>query len=181
MKISQGPLNGILLIEPRLFSDDRGFFYESHRDDRYLAAGLPPFVQDNVSRSKRHSLRGLHFQHPNPQGKLVWVTRGTVFDVMVDIRLSSPTYKKWFGITLTDTQPMQLYIPPGFAHGFCVLSEEADFCYKCTNYYSPADEHGIRWNDPSIAINWPIDDPILSPKDQAYPNLSEISHDKLFA
>lgn len=181
MKVTQTPLAGILLIEPRVFSDDRGFFYESHQQKRYQELGLPEFLQDNISRSTRNTLRGLHFQQPNAQGKLVWVTRGKVWDVMVDIRRSSPTYKKWFGMTLSDEHPLQIYIPPGFAHGFCVLSDEADFCYKCTDYYSPATEQGIQWNDPELNIEWPVTQPLLSPKDMTYPTLSEIEHDKLFA
>lgn len=181
MKISPAPLNGILLIEPRLFSDERGFFYESHQQNRYLEAGIPPLVQDNISRSRKNTLRGLHFQQPQAQGKLIWVIRGSVFDVMVDIRTSSPTYKQWYAATLSDDKPMQIYIPPGFAHGFCTLSDEADFCYKCTDYYAPSAEHGIIWNDPELNIAWPIKNPILSAKDKTYPTLNEIQHDALFA
>lgn len=180
MKIHAAPLSGIIIIEPRVFADERGFFYESHQEKRYLDAGIPPLVQDNISRSKQHALRGLHYQLPQSQGKLVWVTRGKVWDVMVDIRRSSPTYKQWFALTLSDDEPRQIYIPPGFAHGFCVLSAEADFCYKCTDYYSPETEQGILWNDPELAIDWPIATPLLSPKDAAYPTLNEIAHDKLF-
>ncbi len=180
MKIHSAPLPGILIIEPRVFTDERGFFYESHQEKRYLDAGIPPLVQDNISRSKQDALRGLHYQLPQSQGKLVWVTRGKVWDVMVDIRRSSPTYKKWFGLTLSDEEPKQIYIPPGYAHGFCVLSAEADFCYKCTDYYSPQTEQGIAWNDPELAIDWPVSNPLLSPKDAAYPTLNEIAHDKLF-
>ncbi|HTM64000.1 MAG TPA: dTDP-4-dehydrorhamnose 3,5-epimerase [Gammaproteobacteria bacterium] len=181
MNITEAPLQGILIIQPRLFSDDRGFFYESHQQNRYLNAGIPLMVQDNISRSKKDTLRGLHFQMPHSQGKLVWVIRGKVWDVMVDIRRSSPTYKKWFALTLSDETPTQIYIPPGFAHGFCTLSDEADFCYKCTDYYSPQTEHGIIWNDPELKIEWPVDNPILSPKDKLYPTLKEINHAKLFA
>lgn len=181
MKITTTPLAGILLIEPRVFHDERGFFYESHQLERYQEAGIPALVQDNLSRSKRNSLRGLHYQSPHAQGKLIWVIRGKVWDVMVDIRQSSPTYKQWFGITLSDEKPMQIYIPPGFAHGFCTLSDEADFYYKCSDYYTPTSEHGIIWNDPEINIAWPISNPILSPKDCTYQTLSEIEHDKLFA
>lgn len=181
MKIHSAPLQGLLIIEPKLFSDDRGYFYESHQDKRYLEAGIPPLVQDNISRSKQHTLRGLHYQLPQSQGKLVWVTRGKVWDVMVDIRRSSPTFKKWFALTLSDDEPRQIYIPPGFAHGFCVLSDEADFCYKCTDYYAPQTEQGILWNDPALAIDWPVSSPLLSPKDIAYPTLNEIAHDKLFS
>jgi len=180
MKIHQAPLQGILIIEPRVFTDERGYFYESHQAKRYLDAGIPPLIQDNISRSKQHALRGLHYQLPQAQGKLVWVTRGEVWDVMVDIRRSSPTYKQWFAMTLSDAEPRQIYIPPGFAHGFCVLSAEADFCYKCSDYYAPAMEHGILWNDPELAINWPVAQPLLSPKDAAFPTLKEIAHDKLF-
>src|SRR5690606_36509703 len=121
MKIYAAPLAGIMIIEPKVFSDDRGFFYESHQTQRYLDAGIPPLVQDNISRSKQNALRGLHYQLPQSQRKMVWVTRGTVWDVMVDIRQSSPTDKKWFAMTLCDDNPQQIYIPPGFAHGFCVL------------------------------------------------------------
>lgn len=181
MKISPGPLAGILILEPRLFSDERGWFYESYQQNRYLDAGIPPLLQDNISLSKQGCLRGLHYQLPHSQGKLVWALRGTVWDVMVDIRRSSPTYKKWFGITLSAEQPKQIYIPPGFAHGFCVLSSEAEFAYKCTEYYHPASEHGIIWNDPELAIEWPITNPILSNKDQQYPSLREMTHDTLFA
>ncbi len=180
MKITEAPLRGILIIEPKKFADDRGFFYESHQTQRYLDAGIPPLVQDNVSRSKKNALRGLHFQNPRAQGKLVWVTRGKVWDVMVDIRRSSPTYKQHFTIELSDDDLKQLYIPPGFAHGFCVLSDEADFCYKCSDYYSPQHEQGILWNDPELGIQWPVAKPLLSVKDAVYPTLSEIKHDKLF-
>lgn len=181
MKITAAPLDGILIIEPRLFSDERGFFYESHQHSRYLEAGVPQMVQDNISRSRRGTLRGLHYQLPSAQGKLVWVIRGKVWDVMVDIRRSSPTYKKWFAMTLSDETLTQIYIPPGFAHGFCTLSDEADFCYKCTDYYTPANEQGIIWNDPEINIPWPVENPVLSPKDKLYPSLNEIEHAKLFA
>jgi dTDP-4-dehydrorhamnose 3,5-epimerase len=181
MKITEGPLSGLLIIEPRLFSDNRGYFYESFQQSRYLEAGIPPFVQDNISNSRQHSLRGMHFQNPTPQGKLVWVARGTVWDVMLDIRRSSPTFKQWHAITLTAEQPTQIYIPPGFAHGFVTLSDDAVFCYKCTDYYNPQDERGIIWNDPEININWPIKNPILSPKDTTYSTLSEMTHDNLFA
>lgn len=181
MNITDGPLAGIKIIEPRVFSDNRGYFYESHQSQRYRDAGIPDLVQDNISRSQKNTLRGLHYQQPNAQGKLVWVTRGKVWDVMVDIRQSSPTFKQWFGIELSDEKPTQVYIPPGFAHGFCVLSDEATFCYKCSDYYAPQAEHGIIWNDSEIGIEWPIDQPILSGKDEQYPSLSEIKHDNLFA
>jgi len=181
MNITDGPLAGIKIIEPRVFSDNRGYFYESYQDKRYLDAGIPPLVHDNVSRSQKNCLRGLHYQLPNSQGKLVWVIRGKVWDVMVDIRQSSPTFKKWFAMELSDEKPTQIYIPPGFAHGFCVLSDEADFCYKCTDYYAPHSEHGIIWNDSEIGIEWPVKNPELSDKDREYPTLSEINHVNLFA
>lgn len=181
MKITKGPLDGLLIIEPQVFSDARGYFYESFRQTRYTEAGIPTFVQDNISHSRRDSLRGLHYQRPASQGKLVWVTRGSVWDVMVDIRVSSPTFKQWHAVTLNAEEPKQIYIPPGFAHGFLTLSDEAVFCYKCTDYYSPKDEHGIIWNDPEINIEWPAVNPILSPKDTTYSSLSEITHDNLFA
>lgn len=180
MKITEAPLHGILIIEPKKFADDRGFFYESHQAQRYLAAGIPPLVQDNISRSKKNALRGLHYQLPQAQGKLVWVTRGKVWDVMVDIRRTSPTYKQHFSIELNDEELKQVYIPPGFAHGFCVLSEEADFFYKCSEYYAPQNEQGILWNDPELGIKWPVTQPLLSAKDAVYPTLREIKHDKLF-
>lgn len=181
MKITPGPLSGILMIEPRVFRDERGFFYEACQQQRYQEAGIPPLVQDNISRSQQNSLRGLHYQLPNSQGKLIWVLRGKVWDVMVDIRRSSETFGQWHAVTLSDENPMQIYIPPGFAHGFCVLSEVADFAYKCTEYYNPQAEHGIAWDDPTLGIQWPVQTPILSPKDQLYPRLNEITHDKLFS
>lgn len=180
MNIIDAPLSGLIIIEPRTFTDSRGYFFEMYQQERYQALGIPPLVQDNASRSKKGVLRGLHYQLPHAQGKLVGVTRGEVWDVVVDIRQSSPTFGKWFGITLSEENHRQMYIPPGFAHGFCVLSQEADFYYKCTDYYTPSAEQGIRWDDPEIAISWPIEKPILSPKDEIYPSLKEIPHDKLF-
>jgi dTDP-4-dehydrorhamnose 3,5-epimerase len=166
MKILPTPLAGVVVIEPRVFSDSRGFFLETFQAERYAQAGIPgPFVQDNHSHSTRGVLRGLHFQPHYPQGKLVYVTSGVVFDVAVDIRPNSPTLGQWFGITLTAEQHQQFYLPPGLAHGFCVLSEQADFHYKCTDYYHPEDEGCLRWDDPEINIQWPFDTPILSPKD----------------
>jgi dTDP-4-dehydrorhamnose 3,5-epimerase len=175
MIVKETPLPGLLVIEPRVFRDDRGFFWETHHASRYAEAGIAdPFVQDNVSRSTRGTLRGLHYQLKRPQGKLVWVVHGEVFDVAVDIRNSSPTFGKWFGLRLSGEEPKQLYIPPGFAHGFCVLSESADFAYKCTTFYSPDDERGIIWSDPEIGINWPIAEPLLSAKDQRFSRLREV-------
>lgn len=180
MKVTQTKLAGLLAIEPKVYADNRGCFLQVFQKEDYAKLGIPPFVQDNISRSKQHVLRGLHYQLSQPQGKLVWVTRGAVWDVAVDIRRQSKTFGQWFGTTLSDENRMQLYIPPGFAHGFCVLSEEADFYYKCTDFYAPASEHGIAWNDQQIAIPWPVKEPILSGKDQQYPFLHEITHEHLF-
>lgn len=168
MKVIATELPGILLLEPQVFGDARGFFMETWQAARYREAGMPErFVQDNHSRSRRGVLRGLHYQLTQPQGKLVWVTRGAVFDVGVDIRRGSPNFGRWYGCVLDDLNHRQLYIPPGFAHGFCVLSEEADFFYKCTDYYHPSSERGIAWDDPEIGIAWPLRDGIaLSAKDQ---------------
>jgi dTDP-4-dehydrorhamnose 3,5-epimerase len=166
MKVIPTPLPGVMVIEPKVFGDTRGFFLETFHVERYAQAGIPgPFVQDNHSHSTKGVLRGLHFQKQYPQGKLVYVTSGMVFDVAVDIRSDSPTFGKWFGITLTAEQHQQFYLPPGCAHGFCVLSEQADFHYKCTDYYHPEDEGCIRWDDPEINIQWPINNPTLSAKD----------------
>lgn len=181
MKLTNTPLSGLIIIEPKIFADHRGYFFESYQQERYSNIHVPSFAQDNVSRSKRNVLRGLHYQLPQPQGKLVGVTRGTVWDVVVDIRISSSTFGQWFGITLSDENHIQLYIPSGFAHGFCVLSDEADFYYKCNNLYSPSCEHGIAWNDTQLNIPWPIEYPILSPKDAGYPLLHEIPHEQLFS
>lgn len=180
VKIRESHLSGLLIIEPTIFPDDRGYFFEIFQQERYGASGIPAFVQDNVSHSKQHVLRGLHYQHPHGQGKLVGVIRGVVWDVVVDIRIQSPTFGQWFAITLSDTNHTQVYIPPGFAHGFCVLSDEADFYYKCTDFYSPKSEHGIVWNDEKLNIPWPIKNPILSPKDENLPKLHEIAHEQLF-
>ena len=168
MKIIQTEISGLVLIEPKSFGDSRGFFFESYQRDRYREAGIgESFVQDNVSRSRKGTLRGLHYQMVQPQGKLVYVTRGEVFDVAVDIRRSSPTFGRWFGATLNDENHRQLYVPPGFAHGFCVTSETADFCYKCTDFYLPSHERTLLWNDPAIGISWPeLENFILSEKDQ---------------
>lgn len=181
MNIKTTPLSGLLLIEPRIFADERGYFFEGFQQTRYAEAGILPFVQYNLSRSKRNVLRGLHYQSPKAQGKLVGVSRGKVWDVAVDIRLSSKTFGQWFAAELSDENHAQLYIPPGFAHGFCVLSEEADFYYKCTDFYAPEAEQGIAWNDTRLNIPWPIEQPLLSPKDQTYSSLHELPHDKLFA
>jgi dTDP-4-dehydrorhamnose 3,5-epimerase len=174
MKIIETELPGVLVLEPRVFSDDRGFFLETFHVTRYAAAGIPTeFPQDNLSRSVRGTLRGLHFQEPHGQGKLVQVIRGAVFDVAVDIRRGSPTFGRWIGVELSDAAPRQMWIPPGFAHGFCVTSESADFHYKCTTLYAPEAERSIRWDDPQIGIVWPVREPILSKKDAAAPTLAE--------
>jgi len=181
MKITAGPLSGLLILEPNVFKDERGYFYEVFQAKRYAEMGMPPFVQDNFSHSTRNIIRGLHFQKPHPQGKLVYVTQGHVFDVAVDIRKSSATFGKWFGIHLSDENHIQLYIPPGFAHGFCTLSDEANFNYKCTEYYFPESETGIAYNDKQLNIAWPVENPILSDKDKKLPCLHECENDRLFA
>lgn len=180
MKVTNAPLAGLIIIEPNIFTDNRGYFFEVFHQERYAAQGIPNLVQDNVSRSKQNTLRGLHYQLPHAQGKLVWVTHGSVWDVVLDIRKSSPTFGQWFGVTLSDENHLQMYIPPGFAHGFCVLSAEADFNYKCSEFYAPGCEHGIRWNDPRLNIPWPTNTPVLSAKDETYPTLHEISDAQLF-
>jgi dTDP-4-dehydrorhamnose 3,5-epimerase len=169
-------LPGVLLIKPRVFGDTRGFFLETFSAERYRAlVGIAlPFVQDNHSRSQQGVLRGLHFQRTRPQGKLVSVTRGAVFDVVVDIDPASPTCGQYVGVELSDTNHHQLWVPPGYAHGFCVLSMEADFVYKCTDYYDPADEGGLAWNCPRVGIDWPVRDPALSAKDSRYPSLDAL-------
>jgi dTDP-4-dehydrorhamnose 3,5-epimerase len=178
MKVHETPLPGVFLVEPRVFRDPRGFFYESFQAERFGEHGLPDrFVQDNHSRSRRGVLRGLHYQLTRPQGKYVTAVRGEIFDVAVDIRRGSPTFGRWFGVTLSGDDPRYLYIPPGYAHGFCVLSEEADFVYKCTDVYVPSDERTVQWNDPAIGIEWPLPDPIVSDRDRAARPLAEMERD----
>lgn len=178
MKFLEGDLKGIMLVEPDVFEDARGFFLETYHAEKYAVAGiLGPFVQDNFSKSVRGTLRGLHYQLRKAQGKLVGVSEGTVFDVAVDIRKGSPTFGQWYGVELSADNKRQLYIPPGFAHGFCVLSDTASFWYKCTDFYSPRDERGIVWNDPAIGIRWPVSNPLLSEKDRAYRTLAEMAED----
>jgi dTDP-4-dehydrorhamnose 3,5-epimerase len=174
MQVSKTPIDGLLIIEPKVFADPRGIFYEVYSESKYNEHGIPRFVQDNHSVSKQGVLRGLHYQVNSGQDKLVRVTQGEIFDVAVDIRKQSPTYGKWWGLSLSETNNLQLYIPVGFAHGFCVLSESAEVLYKCSDYYSPEDERGILWNDSVLAIDWPIKDPILSEKDAVYPLFSEL-------
>lgn len=174
MNVTKTELPGVLLVEPKLFGDARGFFVETFHAERYASVGIPgPFVQDNLSRSARGALRGLHFQEPFPQGKLVQVLRGAVWDVAVDVRRGSPHFGAWVGLELSEDNHRQLWIPSGFAHGFCVLSEVADFFYKCTSRYVPDAERAIRWNDPELAIRWPIQAPLLSAKDAAAPMLAD--------
>jgi dTDP-4-dehydrorhamnose 3,5-epimerase (EC 5.1.3.13) len=181
MEVVKTSLDGVLLVKPRVFGDQRGFFLETFRASQYFEHGISvPFVQDNHSRSRRGILRGIHFQNPCPQGKLVSVIRGKVFDVAVDIRPDSPNFGKWFGTILDDENHNQLWIPPGFGHGFCVLSSEADFVYKCTEYYRPEYDAAIRWDDPAICIEWPIEEaPSLSEKDENAARLSDIDVNKL--
>jgi dTDP-4-dehydrorhamnose 3,5-epimerase len=180
MKVIETRLPDLLLIEPRLYADDRGFFLETFNQARYREAGIArPFVQDNHSYSRHGVLRGLHFQRLHPQGKLVWVTQGEVYDVAVDLRPGSPTYGQWEGITMSEQDHRQLWVPPGFAHGYCVLSSAAGFVYKCTDFYHPADEGGIVWNDPDIGIPWPIAAPVLSDKDRLLPRLRDLTTDLL--
>jgi len=181
MKVTTCDLQGLLIIEPEVFGDSRGYFMESWNRQRYREAGLNfDFVQDNFSLSRRGTLRGLHFQNPLAQGKLVSVLQGDVFDVGVDIRRVSPTFGRWFGMTLSGENKRQFYLPPGFAHGFLVLSEMALFHYKCTDYYSPQDEQGFRWDDPDVGIEWPVENPLLSKRDAAAPRLNAIPPEKLF-
>jgi dTDP-4-dehydrorhamnose 3,5-epimerase len=180
MLTRQTDLPGVLLIEPKVFGDERGFFLETWSAERYAADGVPGrFVQDNLSKSRRGTLRGLHLQHPHGQGKLVYVVTGEVFDVAVDVRVGSPTFGKSFGTMLTETNKRQLYIPPGFAHGFCVTSEEAIFAYKCTEPYHPEAELTIAHDDPSLGILWPVTSPTLSKKDMAGLRLGDVPRDRL--
>lgn len=181
MNITRFDLEGLLLIEPRVFGDARGFFLESWNERRYREAGMAAtFVQDNLSFSRRGALRGLHFQNPAAQAKLVSVLQGEVFDVAVDIRRSSPTFGRWHGVSLSEENKRQFFIPPGFAHGFAVLSETALFFYKCTEFYMPQHEATIAWNDPDIGIQWPVVNPVLSEKDQRGWRLKDMPPEKLF-
>jgi dTDP-4-dehydrorhamnose 3,5-epimerase len=176
MKVIATELPGVLVIEPEIFTDERGFFLETYHERRYAKVGLPHrFVQDNHSRSAPGTLRGLHYQRLHPQGKLVRCVRGTIFDVAVDIRRGSPTFARWVGVELSEENKRQVYIPPGFAHGFCVPATVSEVEYKCTELYHPGDELGIRWDDPTLGIRWPVAQPLLSPKDAAYPLLTEQS------
>lgn len=169
MRVIATELSGVVIIEPKAFGDQRGFFLETYHQQRYADAGLPEwFVQDNHSRSAPGTLRGLHYQLKHAQGKLVRCIRGAIFDVAVDIRRGSPTFGRWVGIELSEENQRQLYIPPGFAHGFCVSSVPSEVEYKCTDFHHAEDEHGIVWNDPGVAIAWPVKDPLVSAKDARY-------------
>lgn len=174
MNVLKTNLPGVLVVEPKVFGDDRGFFLETFHAGRYEQHGLPQgFVQDNWSRSVKGTLRGLHFQQPHGQGKLVFCTRGAVWDVAVDVRKGSPTFGQWYGLELSEANKKQLWIPAGFAHGFCVTSDSADFQYKCTELYAPEHEQAVAWNDPDLAIPWPVTGPLLSKKDSAAPRLKD--------
>ncbi|MFN8545783.1 MAG: dTDP-4-dehydrorhamnose 3,5-epimerase [Candidatus Binatia bacterium] len=175
MQVAPTEIPDVLIIEPDVYRDQRGFFLETYHAERYRAAGIAaPFVQDNHSRSVRGTLRGLHGQRRNPQGKLVRAVVGEVFDVAVDVRSGSPSYGRWVGVTLTADSCRQLYVPPGFLHGFCVVSEVAEIEYKCTAPYDAADEIGVVWDDPTIAVAWPVDAPLLSARDAALPRLGAL-------
>lgn len=175
MQVIETPLPGVVIIEPKRHGDARGFFTETFHADRYAAAGLAhPFVQDNWSRSSRGVLRGLHLQNPNAQGKLIGVIRGEIYDVAVDVRQGSATFGRHVGVHLSENNGRQFFVPRGFAHGFQVVSETADIMYKCDNFYSPADELVVRWNDPALAIEWPLPDPTLSARDAAAPVLADV-------
>ena len=177
MQFEPTRLPEVVLIKPRVFGDERGFFFETWQQEKFSAAGIAmPFVQDNHSHSTRQTLRGLHFQIQQPQGKLVRVSRGEVFDVAVDIRRSSPRFGEWVGVLLSEANHHMLWVPPGFAHGYLALSEEIDFIYKCTDYYAPRYERTIRWNDPQVGVQWPLPPgmaPILSGKDAVAPLFAE--------
>lgn len=176
MKFFETDLPGVIVIEPAVFEDKRGYFMETHHRDKFAEAGITlPFVQDNHSHSSRGTLRGLHFQNPHPQGKLVRAINGTIFDVAVDIRRGSPHFGQWVGVELSSNNRKQLWVPPGFAHGLQVVSETVDVLYKCTDVYAPEEEHVIAWSDPDIGIDWPLKEPYLSDRDKAAQNLNQAS------
>lgn len=180
MKVVATALDGVVIVEPSVFGDQRGFFLETYQAARYSTAGIEAeFVQDNISRSVAGTLRGLHYQYPRAQAKLVQVLQGEIYDVAVDIRRGSPNFGKWFGATLSAENHHQMYIPEGFAHGFCVLSDAALFMYKCSDYYVPEDEYGVQWNDPVLDIQWPVTRPVMSERDLALPALGSIAADAL--
>lgn len=180
MKFIETSLPGCMVIEPQVFGDARGFFYESYNEAKYREAGIDrKFVQSNVSRSARGVLRGLHYQWPHAQGKLVSVLEGEVYDVAVDIRRGSPTFGQWAGVMLTAENHRHFWIPEGFAHGFCVVSEHATFSYQCTDLYNAKADGGVRWDDPAIGIDWPLSSPLLSDKDTKAPLLADVPADRL--
>lgn len=181
MNVLPTDLEGVTIIEPAVFGDHRGFFMETHNQNRYRDNNIEStFVQDNLSYSSRNTLRGLHYQLPQSQAKLIQVITGEIYDVAVDIRKGSPTFGKWVGVHLSDENHRQILVCEGFAHGFCVLSETAHVLYKCTDFYSPEDEKGVLWSDPELSIDWPVTEPVLSAKDEEYPCLSEIPSKHLF-
>lgn len=180
MKLIKSALPGVVILEPAVFTDDRGYFMETFHADRYRHVGIDErFVQDNYSHSSRDVVRGLHYQLRHAQAKLIQVISGEVLDVAVDIRRGSPTFGNWEGVLLSGDNRRQMYIPAGFAHGFCVLSDEVDLLYKCSDFYAPGDEYGINWNDPALAISWPVDQPLLSEKDRLNPDLQDVRLDDL--
>jgi len=180
MQISSTRLKEVLLIEPKVSYDDRGFFLETFRKIEFAEAGIDAdFVQDNLSFSKKGTLRGLHFQHPCDQGKLVQALSGEIVDIALDIRWGSPTFGQYVLVGLDSRNHQLLYLPPGFAHGFCVVSETALFAYKCSDYYAPEHESGVAWDDPALGIPWPLSDPILSQRDREWPGLKDIPHHRL--
>jgi len=180
IKISRTEIPEVLIVEPEVFEDSRGFFLESFHQQKYSGKGInKTFVQDNHSRSSKNTLRGLHYQLNTPQAKLVYAVTGKIFDVAADIRKGSPTFGKWVGIVLSDENRFQLYIPEGFAHGICVLSETADVTYKCSALYSPETDSGVNWSDPCLNINWPVFSPLLSDKDKNLPNLTRTPENQL--
>jgi dTDP-4-dehydrorhamnose 3,5-epimerase len=180
MKVLPTELDGVLVIEPNIFGDQRGFFLESFQKQRYRDAGIDiEFVQDNISFSVRHTLRGLHYQYPHGQAKLVQVLQGEIYDVAVDIRQGSPTFGRWTGVILSEENRRQFFLPEGFAHGFCVMSATALFMYKCSAYYAPEEEGGIFWDDPDLGIPWPVQTPILSQRDSTFAPLSGVSPHRL--
>jgi dTDP-4-dehydrorhamnose 3,5-epimerase len=175
MKVSKCHLDGILVIDPNCFADDRGYFLESFEQERYRELGITEnFVQDNHARSKKNVLRGLHFTRNRPQAQILTVVRGRIFDVVVDIRKDSPSFGKWFGTELSDEGPRQVYMAHGFAHGFCVLSDYADLHYKVSQRYDPNDDGGLRWNDPDVGIEWRVSTPVISERDRNHPFLQSI-------
>jgi len=180
MKISTCDIPGLVIIDPKVFGDSRGYFFESWNEQRYDLIVQARFVQDNISFSRKGIVRGLHFQNPNGQGKLIQVFQGEVFDVAVDLRRSSPTFRKWHGILLSAENKKQFYIPPGFAHGFAVTSDTALFHYKCTEFYSQKDEMALKWDDPDLGIAWPIPKPTISERDAKGLRLRDIPEDRLY-